>query len=104
MDTLAPAPPGPAPRGFVIARGDGGPSETLRHDRDGLLYPPGREDELVRLLRLVDGDAALRARLAVAGCARAVAFDPTLVAARVLEVCQDAAASRGRLRSALRAV
>lgn len=88
----------------VVARGDGGPAETVRHEVDGLLYPPGREDELVQLLRRVDGDAALRTRLVAAGRVRAAAFAPALVAARVLAVCQAAAAARGRRRDAMRAV
>ena len=80
----------------VVARGDGGPAETLTDGVDGLLYPPDRPDELVRLLRLVDGDPALRRRLTDAGRALGLEFSPERVAAEVLAVCQDAARRGGR--------
>ena len=75
----------------VIARGDGGPAETITPGVDGLLYPPDRPEELVRLLRLIDGDSALRQQLTVAGRVRARDYAPERVAAQVLAVCRAAA-------------
>ena len=75
----------------VLARGDGGPAEIVTSGTTGLLYPPDRPEELVRLLRRVDEDSSLRQRLTAAGRLRARDYAPEQVAAQVLAVCRTAA-------------
>jgi glycogen synthase len=67
----------------VVAADAGGLPEIVRDGVDGLLYPPGDVDALVRQLRLLTGDAALRARLGRAAREGAARFDPAVHSAHV---------------------
>jgi glycosyltransferase involved in cell wall biosynthesis len=73
----------------VIARGDGGPAETVTDGVDGLLYDPGDPDQLVQLLRRVDGDVDLRKRLGTAALQRARDFSPERIVPRIHRVLQQ---------------
>jgi len=64
----------------VLASDAGGPREILTHGETGLLHRPGDAVELAAHLRLVADDAALRARLRVAGLQVAERYDPARLA------------------------
>ena len=68
----------------VIAAAGGGPGEIVTDGTDGLLYPAGDVDALAQALRLLRGDATLRARLSGAARIRAERFSPEAAAATVM--------------------
>jgi glycosyltransferase involved in cell wall biosynthesis len=70
----------------VVATSAGGAAELVKHDVNGLLYPPGDAGALAEALRRLAGDLALRRRLARAGRERAGDFRPENVAPRLEEV------------------
>jgi glycosyltransferase involved in cell wall biosynthesis len=65
----------------VVASAAGGPSEIISDRVNGLLYPPGDVAALAALLKLLDGDPALRASLGSAALTRAADFAPARAAA-----------------------
>lgn len=79
----------------VVAPAVGGLPELIRHERDGLLYPPGDLDALVRHVDRLWSDAALRAALGQAGRDRVLAeFDAASMARRYLGHYRDALARK----------
>ena len=78
----------------VVAAADGGPTEILTADVNGLLTPPGAVPALAAALRRLATDSELRARLRTAGLARARAFDPDVAARRVRECYATLSAGR----------
>lgn len=58
----------------VVSSATGGAREIIRHGEDGLLFSPGKADELARLLLALARDSSLMPRLQRAGQARAVSF------------------------------
>ncbi|TFV88389.1 glycosyltransferase family 1 protein [Blastococcus sp. CT_GayMR20] len=68
----------------VVATREGGPGEIVTDGADGLLYDAGDADALAERLRELHSDAALRARLARGGRARAADFAPEVVGGQVL--------------------
>jgi glycosyltransferase involved in cell wall biosynthesis len=67
----------------VVAADAGGLPGIVRHGVDGLLYPPGDVDALVRCLRRLLEDAALRRRMSRAGRSGASRFRPDAAAKAV---------------------
>ena len=57
-------------------RTGGGPSEIVTDGEDGILYPPGNVEALVRHLQLLANDSDLRHRLGAAGRVTAERFTP----------------------------
>lgn len=78
----------------VIAVGQGGPAESVLHERTGLLVPPRVEDFAAALAR-VAADEALRTRLGTAARARAAEYDWGRFVAR-LDDYVDALVPAGR--------
>lgn len=75
----------------------GGPQEIIRHDIDGLTYPPGDTDALTEILVRAAVDTALRARLARSGRQRAATFADSTTApalARAIDLLTQRVARR----------
>jgi glycosyltransferase involved in cell wall biosynthesis len=70
----------------VLASAEGGPTEIITHDVDGLLYPAGDVGALATLLGQVAADEAQRARLGAAGLRRARDFDPAVLAEQLVRI------------------
>jgi glycosyltransferase involved in cell wall biosynthesis len=70
----------------VLAAGAGGPAEVVRHDEDGLLYPPGDVGALAAALRRLAADEPARRRLGAAGRLTARRFRPEVAAERLMGV------------------
>jgi len=80
----------------VIASDLGGPAEVVTDGVDGLLSPAGDADALAAcLVRLAD-DAGLRLRLGRAAAATAHAYEPAVVAPRLVAVLAQVARSSRR--------
>jgi glycosyltransferase involved in cell wall biosynthesis len=73
----------------VVATRGGGPSEILTDGVDGLLYDAGDESALAQLLRRLQSDGSLRARLSAEGLRRARDFSSAAVAPLVVELYED---------------
>jgi glycosyltransferase involved in cell wall biosynthesis len=70
----------------VVAPSSGGPSEVIEHGVEGLLYPTGDVQALADSLGQLAEDPGLRDRLGAAGRRRARDFEPSAIAAEVMEV------------------
>jgi glycosyltransferase involved in cell wall biosynthesis len=68
----------------VIASAEGGPAEVITDGVDGLLCPPGDPHALAGMLRNLEADPALRARLGAAARIRTSQFAPDSVAKKIL--------------------
>jgi glycosyltransferase involved in cell wall biosynthesis len=68
----------------VIASAEGGPAEVITDGVDGLLCPPGDPHALAGMLRKLEADPALRARLGAAARIRTSQFAPDSVAKKIL--------------------
>jgi len=73
----------------VIASAAGGPLEIVDDGVDGFLFPPGDVAALAERLRLLAGDAALRARVGDAARRTAEAYRPERVAQRMAAVYDE---------------
>jgi glycosyltransferase involved in cell wall biosynthesis len=82
----------------IIATAVGGIREHFSNGRDALLVPPQRPDELAKAILDLEGDAALRARLADASLRHSSDFDMRRTIARIEEVYLALAAPRARPR------
>jgi glycosyltransferase involved in cell wall biosynthesis len=82
----------------IIATAVGGIREHFSNGRDALLVPPQRPDELAKAILDLEGDAALRARLADASLRHSRDFDMRRTIARIEEVYLALAAQRARPR------
>lgn len=86
----------------VVARDEGGPSETIRHAHTGFLVPPHDMDKFVAHARALGSDAALRAEMGAK--ARAQALDTTWdkinnrVAVQLAAALRDAGDDEGEER------
>ncbi|HMK98152.1 MAG TPA: glycosyltransferase, partial [Acidimicrobiales bacterium] len=86
----------------VVAAAAGGPAEVITNGIDGMLCPPGDELALAGCLRRLAADPSLRERLGSAAARTARQFAPEAIAARVEEVYKEALrARRGRRTSRL---
>jgi glycosyltransferase involved in cell wall biosynthesis len=80
----------------VIATDVRGCRQVVEHDVTGLLVPVRDADAIACAIRQLGNDDALRARMSVAGRARAEAqFDERAVVTRVLETYAEVAARKG---------
>jgi glycosyltransferase involved in cell wall biosynthesis len=86
------------PKGLIEAGASGcalvttdvpGCREVVRDGEDGLLVPARDADALARAIARLHDESELRARLATAARARALAFDERLVIARTLDVYRE---------------
>lgn len=68
----------------VLATRGGGPAELINDGVDGFLYAPGDPAALSRLLRRLNDDPELRARVGRAGRRRAASFAPQSVAEQMM--------------------
>jgi glycosyltransferase involved in cell wall biosynthesis len=97
LDVLVHASVNPEPFGQVVLEGmaaglpvvastEGGPSELVANDVDGLLTPPGDVEALAEALRRLSDDPGLRQRLGVAAVQRSREFTPERTAQQLLDV------------------
>jgi glycosyltransferase involved in cell wall biosynthesis len=73
----------------VIAAQSGGIPEIIRHQRDGLLVPPGDVEELQTALTSLLGDQLIRDRFAESALKRAESFSLDRHIERMVEVFED---------------
>jgi glycosyltransferase involved in cell wall biosynthesis len=78
----------------IVAADDGGPSEIIRNEHDGLLCPPGDVASFAAALTRLREDSNFRARIAAAGHERSKEFSPSAVVPRTMEVYRAAVDSR----------
>lgn len=71
-----------------------GPREILTHGEDGLLVTNGDADAVAAGLRTVMADGELRRRMAAAALRNSARYDPAAIAARYVELFEDAAGRR----------
>ncbi|MFJ6796796.1 glycosyltransferase family 4 protein [Streptomyces sp. NPDC091268] len=71
-----------------------GPREIITHGEDGLLVANGDADAIAAGLRTVMADPALRRRMAAAALRNSARYDPAVIAARYVELFEDAARRR----------
>jgi glycosyltransferase involved in cell wall biosynthesis len=70
----------------VVATRGGGPSEIIEDGVTGLLYEPGNDEELARILLQLEGAPQLRQQLGQAAMREAVRYRPSTIAAQMEEV------------------
>ena len=70
----------------VIAADAGGPGEHIRHEREGLLHPPGDASALASMMSLLAEDRELRARIAAGGREQARRYAPEAVLGETLAI------------------
>lgn len=75
----------------VLATRTGGVAEVVRHERNGLLVPPGDAGALAAAVRRFFGDAALREALRGAAAASVAEYAPERIYGRLEEVLAAAA-------------
>jgi len=80
----------------IVASGIEGYQNVARPDREAVLVPPGRVDDLRTALRRALDDAALRTQLVAAGRERAAEFSMTRLAARYAEFFERAVVAASR--------
>jgi glycosyltransferase involved in cell wall biosynthesis len=73
----------------VVAAESGGITEIIRHQRDGLLVPPGDVEKLQTVLTSLLGDQLIRDRYAESALKRAENFSLDRHVARMVEVFED---------------
>ncbi|MCB5177998.1 glycosyltransferase family 4 protein [Streptomyces antimicrobicus] len=71
-----------------------GPREIVRHGEDGLLVTNGDADAVAAGLRALMADPGLRRRMAHAALRNSARYDPAVIAARYVELFEDAARRR----------
>ena len=79
----------------VIASGEGGPTEVVTHEVDGLLVPPRDQRALQAAMRRVAGNSVLRRRLGPAAQRAAQRFTPEAIGAEMADIYDDVLARRG---------
>jgi glycosyltransferase involved in cell wall biosynthesis len=79
----------------IVCTRIGGLPEIVEHDRNGLLYEPGKADDLAEKIRLLWHDPQLRQRLGEAGRDKArQEYSPAVVSDKLLSVYEHVMRSR----------
>ena len=76
----------------VVATRVGGIPEIIRHGQDGLLVPAGEAGPIARSLQTILSDSDLRQRLVESGRMRSERFDRRLLAEKIIQLFDSAAA------------